>query len=170
MLRITQAELSNSKKMIAKLNKAKNFDLSDAGELIRRMMIKTIDDNRVRDKKSASERLNGKYTKHISEVIDVVVTRDGVAVANQATLDREVPYWALINNGGVIDMKGKKIHGFFSDGSPGAGGITASFKPGPGAPLNVDMSPIAPMNYIEKTGFWVKNNIWKYVVRAMFND
>jgi hypothetical protein len=169
MLSIKTSEIG-TQKMIDKLEKAKNINFTDVGKLIRKKMIQVIDDERIRDKKKPSERWRGKYTKHIKDVIEVVVTKDGVGIANIDKLDTETPYWYKINNGGVIEMKGKKVSGKFTDGKPGEGGNTASFIPGPGAPLNVDLAPIAPMNYIEKTGFWVKQNIWKYVLKAMFND
>jgi len=169
MLYIKNSEIG-TKVMIAKLEKAKNIDLESVGELIRRRMIQNIDIARRRDRKKPSERLNGKYTKHISDVIDVVVTKNGVAIANIDKLDKYTPYWYKVNFGGVIDMKGSTVAGKFTDGKPGEGNTTASFIPGSGAPLNVDMAPIAPMRFIQNTATWTKRNIWKYVIKAIFNE
>ena len=77
-----------------------------------------------------------------------------LVIGNQEVLDREVPYWYIVNYGGIIG-RGKTVYfkGIFSDGKPVEGGKGNTwFEGGSDAEgksyLIKPNNPISPMHYL----------------------
>ena len=136
----------------------KGVDLTAFGEKIKDRMIQIIDDNRVRDIKQPEERYQGKYTKHIKDVLDVVLRKRGIAIGDIQLMNKEVPYWRVVNDGGYVPPK---TTGVFL-GGPGS---SLYFTP-EGAKIE-PKSAIPAMEYIEKTLTWVKQHAPK-VIKQQF--
>jgi hypothetical protein len=153
-----------TKNFYKKLESLRHIDLTDCGEIVRKQMVNTIEANRTSEEKKPSERYRGQYTKHLRDVIKIVVDENGVGIGDVEELNRETPYWYKINYGGKAPGP---THGWFSDGPPlttTGGGHALTVGKGPSVVPDV---AISPMNYIEKTGTWTQANIWKYVVKAI---
>jgi hypothetical protein len=148
------------------LKQYETIDLTDVAEIMKARMIHVIDANRKREVKQSYNRFERKFTKHISDVleVDAVLTKNkgfGVGIGNIEKLNKEVPYWLVVNNGGYIPGP---VHGYFTGGNPqgGAGG-DSDFAYNKKGPLMTPHTPIRPMNYIEKTIQWANTHILKYV-------
>lgn len=154
--KVTIKGLDNvSKKMMAA---SKNVNLSDFGEQVKQKMIQIIDDNRVRDIKQPEERFEGKYTKHIKDVLTVVVKKDGIGIGDVETLNKEVPYWKVINDGNYVPPR---TRGTF------LGGAGSSFFYHADAPYMTPTKSVPAMQYIEKTMTWVKQHAPKEIKKRM---
>lgn len=107
------------------------------------------------------ERYQGKFVKHLKDVIKVEHFKDGIGIGNVATMTAETPYWRVVNDGGYVPPK---THGFFGSGNPqgGAGG-DSSFTFSKNGPQLVPTTPIPAMRYIEKTAAWVEANIRRFL-------
>lgn len=153
MLKAT-VTITGSKEFLRQLKQIEHLDLTDIGELVRQRMIDIIDENRKTDIKQPEQRYPEKpYSKHISDILTVEVKSNGVGIGNIEKLNKEVPYWRLVNDGGAI--KGTP-HGVF------LGGAGSSFQFGPG-PKMTPTNKIAPMNYIQKTQAWINQNLKRFL-------
>ena len=71
------------------------------------------------------------------------------------------PHWHIINYGGMVSEKARRVPGFFGNDSPpnpamrGTGGGTEAFTYAPYSYMMHVKSPIAGINYIEKTKDWL---------------
>jgi hypothetical protein len=109
--------------------------------------------------------MGGKYTAHIKDVLDVVVKSKGVGVGNVALLNKEVPYWKLINDGGAI--KGQP-HGVWT-----GQGKSDSFVFDPKGAKMIPKNAIVAMKYIELTLAWINRNLKRLMrdkVANVFKD
>ncbi len=111
----------------------------------------------------------------ISSGLGTGIIDHSVGVGYIPLLNEKAPYWRLINYGGMIGMNERWVRGFFGNGLPpdpslrGTGVGTDYFYTVPkGANYNSYVmkvsSPIAPMNYIEKTKSWLQS-----VIRVHFS-
>ena len=116
-------------------------------------------------------------TNLLENTIDVEIIPDGVGVGNIDKLNTVVPYWAMLNWGGMVALKAQKVPGFFSmTGGPFMGNPPDSSKAGTGpsgggkeyfyyTPRGINFphymmivkNPITGINFVEKTQDWVKN-------------
>jgi hypothetical protein len=163
MIRVTLKEVRGTQALVRRLEGIKNnLSLADLGEVVRKRMISEIEKGRKREKKTRDERYKGKYATHISDVIEVDISKQGqVGVGDIDVLNQKVPYWYLINAGGKVPGP---THGYFNGGNPqgGAGG-DASFTYVKDGPLMKPARPIKGMKYIEKTIAWTQANLQKYI-------
>ena len=88
----------------------------------------------------------------------------GWGVGNIERLDREVSYWKAVNFGSS-HLIGKKFYGFFQPGEehPDISHFREGrfFEQKQFGWLMIPKNPIPPMSYIEKTVFWLDNQITK---------
>lgn len=89
-----------------------------------------------------------------------------VGVGSIPELNRQAPYWYIINYGGytTISARGLTIYGSFNGNQPdsalkGTGVGTQRFREDGKFPMTPEF-PIAAKNYIEKTTNWV-STVWK---------
>lgn len=100
----------------------------------------------------------------LEENIKVEFFEDGWGVGDLAVLNEVAPYWAAINFGSS-HMVGKRMPiGGFSPGNPAPN--PASFRQdrfvkGGGSYAPLIKNPIPPMNYIEKTIYWLNDELSK---------
>lgn len=168
MIQVSIKEIGDTKKFIKRLEKMRTVSFADLGEIVRKKLIETIDANRKREIKVASERYQGKYATHIKQVITATVEKDGsVGIGNIDELDEKTPYWLILNNGGYTPPT---THGWFSGGNPQGGeGGDSSFTYSSKGPLMKPAKPIEGIHYIEITRAWVDENLGKFVQKA-FED
>lgn len=87
-----------------------------------------------------------------------------VGIGNITKMDKEAPYWAIVNYGGTPNFGGNyhfvpgSFNGSIFEYSPGA-------KTGKMLPSGIKGN-VRPMNYIEKTASWVSNNLEKLLSKA----
>lgn len=87
----------------------------------------------------------------------------GVGDTDFMDQDNQAPHWHLINYGGMVSDRARLVPGFFGNDSPpdpamrGTGGGTEAFTYAPYSYMMHVKSPIAAMNYIEKTKDWLKS-------------
>lgn len=106
------------------------------------------------------------------------LTDDDYGVGNISTLNRVTPYWMLLNNGGMVALKARRVPGYFDSalrapigGFAGTGvgkeeyiysprgALAFSFTgvdKSEGKYLMIVTNPIGAVNYIEKTKEWLK--------------
>lgn len=143
---------------LERLENVKKLDLTDIGEIIRKRMIGIIDRDRKRNPKVSSERYPKRpYRAHLKNSLIVQATAKGVEIAVD---EKKTPYWAYINYGGPPPGP---VRGQFVDGGP----LLGSFAYNPNMPKMIPKKPIDAMNYLEKTDIWVKQNIQKYIDKAI---
>ena len=77
-------------------------------------------------------------------------------------LDALVPYWMLLNEGGVIQGHPR---GYFTDGQPqaGNGGGSASFEYDADGPRMDPIKPMEGIHYLEDMYQWVDENFQQYI-------
>lgn len=162
MIKVEILRKGNTKQIISELEKLKTLNLEAVGEVVRQKLIDEIDSQRKRDVKKKSDRYKGKYSKHLKDIIKVVVTSKGVGIGNIAELNKFTPYWKLLNDGGKVPGP---THGFFGDNFyPGAPGYsTQAFKYDKKGPLMQPMKAIEGIQYIEKTLAWTNKNLSKFI-------
>jgi len=103
------------------------------------------------------------------------IDNDSWGVGNIKNLNHDAPYWGLLNAGGMVAIKARRVPGYFGDGRPpmagyagtGVGKEQFTYTPrgqkdyaGPGVFggkqfLMVVQNPIGAVNYIEKTKDWL---------------
>jgi len=102
-------------------------------------------------------------------------THNTYGIGNIMNLNVVTPYWALLNAGGMVAIKARRVPGYFGENRPpmsafagtGVGKEQFTYTPrgqkdfsGPGLYggrqfLMVVNNPIGAVNYIEKTMFWL---------------
>ena len=104
---------------------------------------------------------------HIKDAINVVVHRGGsVSIGSIQELDRKVPYWKIINDGGAVKQTALASHfvpGYFMSGQFR---YQSGSQSGRGRSLISGVSPfvvINGMHYIEATKKWAKTYITKFI-------
>ena len=107
------------------------------------------------------------------------VMEDSFGVGNISAMNQAVPYWGLINSGGMVALKARRVPGYFDSairiplaGLAGTGvgkeqyiysprgALAFSFTgvdKSEGKYLMIVNNPIGAVNYIEKTKDWLKN-------------
>ena len=87
---------------------------------------------------------------------------DEVGVGNILEMNKDVPYWMLLNNGGMVSPGARKVAGYFgNDNAPnssftGTGVGKEQFFNAWFTHMMIVKNPIGAVNYIEKTKDWLK--------------
>lgn len=159
MIRVTKREIGNTAELLNRLENIGSIDVTSLGDIARKKMITIIDDNRKRLVKVGSERYKGKYKAHLKNSIIANTTDKGFELAINT---EKTPYWKIIDAGG---RPPGPVRGQFSDDGANTG--RGSFAYNPNMPKMVPKKPIIGMHYISKTNDWIKQNIQKYIDKAL---
>lgn len=104
-----------------------------------------------------------------SELIEDNRDRLSYGVGNITILDDMARYWRVVNWGGWIPPA---TIGYFDNYKPPIAGMTGErwyYRPSEASSdpfarfIMIPKKPIPPMNYIEKTGYWIANN-WRQII------
>jgi len=154
----------------AKITKALKIDLTESGDIIRQVLINFIDDARKRPKKVKEERYKGRYSKHIEDVLEIKKTKNGIGIGDIEKLDKEVPYWKVLNFGGYTPPS---TIGIFTNGMPKPGVTGGSFMYTKNGGLMIPQKPIQGIHFIEKTASWIRKNMRAHIggiIGKIFKD
>lgn len=112
---------------------------------------------------------SGNLEKSIKSHATIGSESVAIGIGLISLLDSKAPYWYLINYGGMVSPEARRVPGVFNNADPPSAGLggtgvgTEEFTYKPQSErsgsdtfflMNVG-SPIAPMNYIQKTAQWL---------------
>lgn len=104
----------------------------------------------------------GSHGKLESTIKSEKITDDDYGVGNIMEMNKETPYWMLLNNGGMVSPGARKVPGYFDndiapDKSFAVTGVgKQEFNYAWFTNMMIVKNPIGPVNYIEKTKDWLK--------------